>query len=102
MMRGRKREGLGGDEGGGGMICCLVGREVRKVVEVGVSLFWEEGKGDMIGGMSGEVREVERWVRSWVDMVIKKGIVIIGYLGRLIGMSWEVRVLRVVGGRKKE
>ncbi len=68
----------------------------RKVVDLPLSFFSEERKGDIIARMSGDVSEVENSVTSSLDMLLKNPILIIVYFSMLLFLSWQLTLFTLL------
>ncbi len=68
----------------------------NKVIDLPLSFFSEERKGDIITRMSGDVTEVETSVTSSLDMLLKNPILIIVYFSALLFISWELTLFTLV------
>ena len=68
----------------------------KKVVDLPLSFFSEEKKGDIITRMSGDVTEVENSVASSLDMLLKNPILVVVYFATLIFISWELTLFTVL------
>ena len=62
----------------------------HKIVNLPLSFFSEERKGDIIARMSGDVQEIENSIMSSLDMLFKNPILIIAYFSTLMVISWEL------------
>ncbi len=68
----------------------------QKIVDLPLSFFSEERKGDIIARMSGDVNEVENSVASSLDMLIKNPIFIVIYFITLLVISWELTLFTIL------
>lgn len=68
----------------------------QKIVNLPLSFFSEERKGDIIARMSGDVNEVENSVASSLDMLIKNPIFIVIYFITLIVISWQLTLFTIL------
>lgn len=68
----------------------------RKVVDLPLSFFSEERKGDIIARMSGDVSEVENSVTSSLDMLLKNPILIVVYFSMLLFLSWQLTIFTIL------
>ena len=68
----------------------------NKIISLPIGFFSQEKKGDIIARMSGDVQEIETSITSSLDMLIKNPILIIGYFGVLIFVSWQMTVFTVI------
>lgn len=62
----------------------------RKLLELPLSFFSEERKGDIIARITGDVNEVEASVVSSLDMLIKNPLMILISLVAMIVISWQL------------
>ncbi len=62
----------------------------HKIINLPLSFFSEERKGDIIARMSGDVQEIENSIMSSLDMLFKNPILIIAYFSTLMLISWEL------------
>lgn len=62
-------------------------RVYHKILELPVSYFSEEKKGDIISRMSNDVREVEWSLMASLEAIFKEPVTIVFYIGSLIYMS---------------
>jgi len=67
----------------------------KKVLNLPLSFFSEERKGDIIARMSGDVGEIETSITSSLDMLIKNPILILVYFITLIMISWELTLFTI-------
>ena len=67
-----------------------------KILSLPLGFFSQEKKGDIIARMSGDVQEVETSITGALDMLIKNPILIVGYFGALIFISWEITLFTVL------
>lgn len=67
-----------------------------KILSLPLGFFSQEKKGDIIARMSGDVQEVETSITGALDMLIKNPILIVGYFGALIFISWELTLFTVL------
>ena len=68
----------------------------RKIVNLPLSFFSEERKGDIIARMSGDVQEIENSIMSSLDMLLKNPILIIAYFATLIVISWQLTLFTLL------
>ncbi|MBP1639683.1 MAG: transporter related protein [Bacteroidetes bacterium] len=61
-----------------------------KILNLPISFFSEERKGDIMSRMTGDVGEIENSVISSLDMIFKNPILILVYVGTLFWISWEL------------
>ena len=69
-----------------------------KILNLPMSFFSKERKGDIITRMSGDVSEIENSIAQSLDMLIKNPILIIVYVGTLIAISWQMTIFTIVVG----
>lgn len=62
----------------------------KKLLDLPLSFFSEERKGDIIARMSGDVNEIENSIMSSLDMLFKNPILILFYFCTLIAVSWQL------------
>ncbi len=67
-----------------------------KILNLPLSFFSEERKGDIIARMSGDVQEIETSIMSSLDMLFKNPILIIAYFSTLIVISWQLTVFTLI------
>lgn len=67
-----------------------------KIIELPLSFFSEEKKGDILSRMSGDVSEVENSVMSSLNMVFQNFIMIVVYFTTMIFLSWELTMFVLV------
>ena len=67
-----------------------------KILSLPLGFFSQEKKGDIIARMSGDVQEVENSITGALDMLIKNPILIVGYFGALIFISWELTLFTIL------
>lgn len=68
----------------------------RKIISLPIGFFTEERKGDIMSRMTGDVGEVEASIMSSLDMIFKNPILILGYLGVMFAMSWQLTLFVLV------
>lgn len=68
----------------------------NKVLNLPISFFSEERKGDIITRMSGDVSEVENSVTSSLDMLLKNPILVVVYFSTLVFISWELTIFTII------
>ena len=68
----------------------------RKLLELPLSFFSDERKGDIIARITGDVNEVERSVVSSLDMLIKNPLMIIVSLTAMIIISWQLTIFVLI------
>lgn len=61
-----------------------------KILQLSMSFFSEERKGDIMARISGDVNEVENSVMSSLDMLFKNPVLVIIYLTTMIVLSWQL------------
>lgn len=64
----------------------------RKILNLPISFFTDERKGDILARVSTDVNEVDSSIASSLDMIIKNPIFIIVYLGTMFAVSWELTI----------
>ncbi|MCL1943282.1 MAG: ABC transporter ATP-binding protein/permease [Candidatus Azobacteroides sp.] len=67
-----------------------------KIIQLPLSFFSEERKGDIIARMSGDVNEVENSVITSLDMLFKNPILIIIYMTTMIMISWQLTLFVLI------
>ncbi len=67
-----------------------------KIIELPLSFFSEEKKGDILSRMSGDVSEVENSVMSSLNMVFQNFIMIVVYFTTMLFISWELTMFVLV------
>ncbi len=68
----------------------------RKIIQLPLSFFSEEKKGDIIARMSGDVNEVDSSIGSSLDMLFKNPIYIFIYFLTLIVTSWKLTIFTII------
>ncbi len=68
----------------------------NKIVQLPLSFFSEERKGDIMARMSGDVNEVENSIISSLDMLFKNPVLILIYFGTMIMISWQLTIFVLV------
>lgn len=68
----------------------------RKLLELPLSFFSEERKGDIIARITGDVNEVEASVVSSLDMLIKNPLMILISLVAMIVISWQLTLFVLI------
>ena len=68
----------------------------NKVLDLPISFFSEERKGDIIARMSADVTVVENSLTSSVDMLIRNPIALVIYFFTLFAISWEMTLFVIV------
>jgi len=68
----------------------------KKIISLPIGFFTAERKGDIMSRMTGDVGEVEASIMSSLDMVFKNPILIIGYLGFMFYLSWELTLFVLI------
>ena len=76
-------------------------RDVRvriydKVLDLPMSFFSKERKGDIITRMSGDVSEIDNSIANSLDMLIKNPILIVVYMTTLFVISWQMTIFTIV------
>ena len=67
-----------------------------KIVNLSLSFFSEERKGDILARISGDVNEVETSIMSSLDMLFKNPILILIYLAGMFIVSWQLTVFVLI------
>lgn len=67
----------------------------NKLLNLPISFFSDQKKGDIIARMSGDVNEVENSITSSLDMIIKNPILILVYFSMLVYLSWELTLFTI-------
>lgn len=83
------------------MLRTAVSRDLRsklyeKILQLPMSYFSNERKGDVISRMTNDVMEIEFSVISTVEAIFKSPIMIIVYFVSLFGMSWKLTVFALL------
>jgi subfamily B ATP-binding cassette protein MsbA len=73
-------------------------RVYDKILNLPMSFFSKERKGDIITRMSADVSEIENSIAQSLDMLIKNPILIIVYITTLIAISWQMTIFTLVIG----
>ena len=68
----------------------------KKILNLPLSFFTEERKGDILARVSTDVNEVDASITSSLDMVIKNPIFIIIYVGTMFAVSWELTLFTLL------
>ena len=68
----------------------------KKILNLPLSFFSEERKGDILTRVSTDVNEVDASINSSLDMLIKNPIFIIVYLGTLVFISWQLTLFTLL------
>lgn len=68
----------------------------NKVIELPLSYFSEEHKGDIMSRMTSDIGEVEASIMSSLDMMFKDPIMILIYLFTLLFLSWKLTVFVLI------
>ncbi|MCM1312767.1 MAG: ABC transporter ATP-binding protein/permease [Bacteroides sp.] len=68
----------------------------RKIVNLPLSFFSEERKGDILARVSTDVNEVDASIGSSLDMAIKNPILIVVYVGTLVAVSWQLTLFTLL------
>lgn len=73
-----------------------------KILALPIGFYSEERKGDIMSRITGDVNEVGNSIMSSLDILFKNPVMVIIYLGVMLGISWEltlfVLVLLPIGG----
>lgn len=64
----------------------------HKILNLPLSFFGNERKGDILARISGDVSEVENSVMSSLDMLIKNPVLIVIYIISMLVISWELTI----------
>ena len=67
-----------------------------KILNLPMSFFSEERKGDIMARMTGDVNEVEISIVSSLDMIFKNPIMILVYLIVLFSISWQLTIFVLI------
>lgn len=67
-----------------------------KVMYLPLSFLSEERKGDIIARMSGDVGEIENYITSSLDMILKNPILILSYFTTLVITSWQLTLFTII------
>ena len=67
-----------------------------KIVSLPIGFFTSERKGDVMARMTGDVSEIENSLMMSLDMIIKNPIMIIGCLGMMLMLSWQLTLFVLV------
>ena len=68
----------------------------KKILNLPLSFFSEERKGDILTRVSTDVNEVDASINSSLDMLIKNPIFILVYLGTLVFISWQLTLFTLL------
>ena len=68
----------------------------NKVLDLPMSFFSKERKGDIITRMSGDVSEIDNSIANSLDMLIKNPILIVVYMTGLFIISWQMTTFTIV------
>ena len=68
----------------------------RKILQLPLSFFTEEKKGDILARVSTDVNEVDASITSSLESIIKNPILIIVYIGVLIYWSWQLTLFTLL------
>lgn len=68
----------------------------KKILNLPLSFFSEERKGDILARVSTDVNEVDSSITNSLDMLIKNPIFIIIYLSTLIALSWQLTLFTLL------
>lgn len=79
-----------------GVVRDLRNKIYEKTVELPLSFYTEERKGDIISRMMSDVMEIENSVVNAFDMIFKNPIIIIVSLTTMILMSWQLTIFVLV------
>ncbi len=64
----------------------------NKILSLPLGFFSEEKKGDIMARMTSDVGEISNSIMSSLDTMFKNPMMIIVYLGVMIGISWELTI----------
>ena len=78
-----------------GIVRDIRGKIYRKILDLPLSFFTEEKKGDILARVSTDVNEVDASITSSLEAVIKNPILIIVYMTTLVCLSWQLTVFTV-------
>lgn len=78
-----------------GVVRDIRGQFYKKLLNLPLSFYSEERKGDIMARMSGDVQEIETSIMSSLDMLFKNPILIIIYFGTLLAISWELTLFTI-------
>lgn len=78
-----------------GVVRDIRGQFYKKLLNLPLSFYSEERKGDIMARMSGDVQEIETSIMSSLDMIFKNPILIIIYFGTLLAISWELTLFTI-------
>jgi len=78
-----------------GVVRDIRGQFYKKLLNLPLSFYSEERKGDIMARMSGDVQEIETSIMSSLDMIFKNPILIIMYFGTLLAISWELTLFTI-------
>ncbi len=67
-----------------------------KIVQLPISYFTDARKGDVMARMTGDVAEIENSIMSTLDMFFKNPIMILGCLGMMLYMSWQLTLFVLI------
>lgn len=79
-----------------GVVRDLRKRVYRKLVDLPVSFYSEERKGDIISRLTNDVKEVEWGVVGAIEMLFKHPFYILIYITSLLLISWELTVFSIL------
>ena len=68
----------------------------RKILNLPLSFFSEERKGDILARVTTDVNEVDSSITSSLDMVIKNPIFLVIYLVTLVTISWQLTLFTLL------
>ncbi|MCQ2077055.1 MAG: ABC transporter ATP-binding protein/permease [Bacteroidaceae bacterium] len=68
----------------------------RKILNLPLSFFTEEKKGDILARISTDVNEVDASITSSLESIIKNPILIVVYLTTLIVISWKLTIFTLL------
>lgn len=63
-----------------------------KIIQLPISFFTNEHKGDVMARMTGDVSEIENSIMTSLDMLFKNPVMIIVYLTMMVAISWQLTI----------
>ncbi|MDR1331265.1 MAG: ABC transporter ATP-binding protein/permease [Tannerella sp.] len=79
-----------------GVVRDIRNRINAKIMELPLSFFTEERRGDIIARASGDVNEIESSIMSSLDMLFKNPILICIYLAAMLVISWQLTLFVLI------
>ncbi len=67
-----------------------------KILALPIGFYSEERKGDIMARLTGDVQEIGNSIMSSLNIIFKNPIMIIIYLGVMIGISWKLTVFVLI------